>query len=47
MGRDRFRVKGPDDEFVTAGDDIEEVIRNLEEQSGLADPEQLVDDYEF
>lgn len=47
MGRDRFRVKGPDDEFISAGEDIEELIENLEEQSGLKDPEELVDEYDF
>ena len=46
MARD-FIVKGPDDEFVAAGEDLEELIQNLEEQSGLADTEDLADRYDF
>jgi len=42
-----FIVKGPDDEFVTAGDDIEEVIENLKEQEGLTDAADLADEYEL
>lgn len=42
-----FIVKGPDDEFVAAGDDLEELIDNLREQEGLKDAEELVDDYGF
>lgn len=46
MARDFF-VKGPDDELIAAGDDIEELIENLKEQSGMADPEELADRYDF
>lgn len=45
MARDKFRVKGPDDEFISAADDIEELIKRLEEKEGLADAEELVEDY--
>jgi hypothetical protein len=43
----RFLVKGPGDEFIAAGDDIEELIENLKEQEGLKDAEELVDEYDF
>lgn len=46
MARD-FMVKGPDDEFVAAGDDIEELIENLREKEGLKDVEELVEEYDF
>lgn len=41
-----FITKGPDDEFIAAGDDIEELIEHLEEQAGLADPEDLAEAYD-
>lgn len=42
----RFIVKDHDDQFITSGDDIEELIENLKEQEGLTDPEELIEDYE-
>jgi hypothetical protein len=42
-----FIVKGPDDEFIAAGDDLQELIKNIEEQEGLADDDDLADRYDF
>lgn len=47
MGRDSFIVKDKDDNFIAAGEDIEEVIENLKEQEGLKDVEEMVEDYDF
>lgn len=44
MARDFF-AKGPDDEVVAAGEDIEELIENLEEQAGLKSAEEYLEDY--
>lgn len=46
MGRESFVVKDSDDQFITAGDDLEELIENLKEQEGLKDADELIDDYE-
>lgn len=43
----RFIVKDGDDQFITAGDDIEEVIENLKEQEGLKDVEDMVEEYDY
>lgn len=43
----KFIVKDGDDQFITAGEDIEEVIENLKEQEGLKDVEEMVDEYDF
>lgn len=42
---DGFCVKGPDHETVAVADDIEELIEKLEEQEGLADPEDMFERY--
>lgn len=42
----RFIVKDHDDQFVTAADDLEELIENLKEQEGLTDAEELIEDYD-
>ena len=46
MGRE-FIVKDGDDQFITAAGDIEELIDKLEEQEGLKDPQDLIDDYDL
>lgn len=46
MGRE-YIVKTGDDQFVTAGDSIEEIIDNLEEQEGMKDVEEMVEEYDF
>lgn len=46
MARKSYIVKGGDDEFITAADDLEELIENLEEQEGLKDPDELIEDYD-
>lgn len=47
MPRDSYIVKDSDDQFVTAADDLEELIENLEEQAGEIDPEDWMDEFEF
>lgn len=42
----RFIVKDHDDQFITAADDLEELIDKLEEQEGLKDPAELIEDYD-
>lgn len=46
MARDSYIVKDSDDQFVTAADDLEELIDNLKEQGGLKDAEDLIEDYD-
>jgi len=43
----RFTVKGPGDELIAAGEDLDELIESLKEQNGMADAEELADRYDF
>lgn len=42
---DKFHLKGPDDEVIAKADDLEEMVKRIEEQAALADPKELAENY--